>query len=241
LSSVGREGAISDDIGYIMLSSNKRVIGVVPIKLNNERVPNKNLRTIFGKPFVTAILEKMLQVSGIDRIYCYCSSSVILDYLPMGVLWSQRDSKYDASNVTGEQLFQSIGQCVESDTTEVYVVCSATAPFLSVNSIQQCIDIYINNEYDSVCTALAHNGRMWYQNKPIGGHDGFTCPRSQDTEPVYIESEGCWVISADSLRMTGRRIGFNPHFVPVSQIECIDINTWDDLDFMHLIERGLVH
>ena len=213
-----------------------KIIGVLPIKLNNERIKDKNLQVIMGKPLVTLMLEKLIRLEELDEVYCYCSSPVIQEYLPNGVKWFQRHVKYDSNSMTGNQLFEGVGQDISAD---IYVICSATAPFLKSSTIQKCMDKHFMNDCDSVCTVLPINGRLWQNGKPILTHDGWTCPRSQDIDPVYVESEGCWVIDSYLLKKYGRRIGFRPIFTPVSQLEAIDINTQEDLDFAKIIEKGL--
>ena len=78
-----------------------KTVAFVPIKLNNERLPGKNLKKFSdGTPLVKIILNKLAALKGdcIDKVYCYCSSKEIVAYLPDGVEWLQRpiflDDKY---------------------------------------------------------------------------------------------------------------------------------------------------
>ena len=215
-----------------------KIVAVVPIKLNNERAVNKNTRKVFGVPLVTSVLAKLLATPVIDEVYCYCSSSDILQYIPNGALWYQRPKEYDNLKITAEIFFRGMGQDIEGD---IHVLCNATAPFLKQSSIQACIDMRLSdsNPYDSACTALPQNGRMWQNQRPVLTHDGWTCPRSQDVDPVFVESEGCWVVDSPVLAASGRRIGFNPGFVPVSTIEAIDLNTEEDWKTIQVVERGM--
>lgn len=222
-----------------------KIVGVVPIKLNNQRAKDKNLRKIFGKPLVTAILEKLISIDDIFEVYCYCSDERIKKYMPEGSIWKKRPIEYDSWDITSDIFFKGIGEDIQANT---HVICNATAPFLKTQTIKKCLNIYLDtldenyiSKFDSVCTVQANNGRMWQNNKPVLTHDGWICPRSQDIAPVYIESEGCWVIDSNILKNSGRRIGDKPYFVPVSNIECIDFNTEEDWNFIKTVEKGMLN
>ena len=69
-----------------------KVVGLVPIKLNNERMPNKNILPFDGgKPLISYILDTLISIKKIDDIYVYCSSKEIKKFLPKGVSFLQRD------------------------------------------------------------------------------------------------------------------------------------------------------
>ena len=59
-----------------------KVVALVPIKLNNERLPGKNIRPFTGgKPLINYTLSTLLEVSNISEIYVYCSNEEIKDYI----------------------------------------------------------------------------------------------------------------------------------------------------------------
>ena len=62
-----------------------KTVAFVPIKLNSERLPFKNIRLFKnGKPLIYYILNTLKKVSEIDEIYVYCSSDEIIKYFPGG-------------------------------------------------------------------------------------------------------------------------------------------------------------
>ena len=59
-----------------------KIVALVPIKLNSERVKEKNLRPFYdGKPLVQFILEALVKSKRVDEVYVYCSSERIKEYL----------------------------------------------------------------------------------------------------------------------------------------------------------------
>ena len=77
-----------------------KTIAFVPIKMNNERLPGKNIKKFSnGRPLISYILETLKLVEGLDEIYVYCSDPEIKKYLPDGVRYLKRDTYLDLSNM----------------------------------------------------------------------------------------------------------------------------------------------
>ena len=63
-----------------------KTVAFVPIKLNSERLPMKNVKPFTnGEPLITYILKTLKKLSAIDDIYVYCSSSGIKSYMLDGI------------------------------------------------------------------------------------------------------------------------------------------------------------
>ena len=58
-----------------------KVVLFIPIKLNNQRLPGKNLMDLNGKPMCDYIFQTVKQVSNIDEKYVYCSDEKIQNYI----------------------------------------------------------------------------------------------------------------------------------------------------------------
>ena len=67
-----------------------KIVGVMPIKLHNERLPGKNTMLLGGKPLIQYALEAVRQSQSVHEMYVYCSSEEIKSYLPDGVRFLKR-------------------------------------------------------------------------------------------------------------------------------------------------------
>jgi spore coat polysaccharide biosynthesis protein SpsF (cytidylyltransferase family) len=63
-----------------------RIVAIMPIKLNNERLPGKNVKMLGGKPLLQHELDMLLQLEELESINVYCSDEVVCRYLPKGAL-----------------------------------------------------------------------------------------------------------------------------------------------------------
>ena len=78
-----------------------KTVAVVPIKMNNERLPGKNTKCFDnGEPLITYVLNTLSKVKGIDEIYVFCSNEAICEYLPENVKYLKREEWLDLSTTS---------------------------------------------------------------------------------------------------------------------------------------------
>jgi CMP-N-acetylneuraminic acid synthetase len=202
-----------------------KVTALVPIKLNNERLPNKNILPFDGgKPLVYYILETLRKVNSIDEIYVYCSSEEIVRFLPEGIRFLKREKELDLATTAFNLVLSSFADLIDSD---IYALTHATSPFISSISISKGIDAVTSGKHDSALAVTKLNDFLWKDGKPFN-YEVDNIPRTQDLEPMYKETCGLYVYTRDLIKKNNRRIGDNPFLVEVSKIEAIDINDSDD-------------
>lgn len=209
------------------MNKKKKIVAMVPIKLNSERVKEKNLRPFCdGKPLIQFILEALVKCKKIDEVYVYCSNERIREYLIDGVRFLKRPDFLDLNTSNCNDIIREFMKEVEAD---YYVVSHATAPFTSPKSIDRCVECVMNeNEYDSAFTVEKIQTFMWSGGKPMN-FDPSHFPRTQDLEPIYMETSGAFVFPKWVFEKYNRRIGIKPCLVEVEPIESIDIDTEYDM------------
>lgn len=213
----------------------KKVVAFVPIKLNSKRLPHKNILKIGDKPLCYYIFEALKKVNGIDEIYVFCSDETIKDYIPQGIKFLKRDSYLDGDLIKGYDIYKSFTDMVEAD---VYILAHTTSPFLKSSTIENALSNILKNGYDSSFSAQKIQTFAWYKGKTIN-YDLENIPRTQDIEPIYIETSGFFMFEKEIFKRYKRRIGFNPYIQVVDTIEAIDIDTKEDYDFACTLEKNL--
>lgn len=201
-----------------------RIVAIMPIKMQNERLPGKNTKLLGGKPLLQHQLSKLLTISEIESVNVYCSNSDICQYLPEGVRWIQRSEELDLPTSNFSQIFTSFIEQVDAD---VYVFDHATAPFVSEDTIRECLNAVLSGNYDSAFCAVKIQDFLWQDGKPLN-FDATNVPRSQDIEPIYRETSGVYVFTKDVFLQHHRRIGLRPYVKEVNFKEAIDINNPED-------------
>lgn len=206
-----------------------KTIAIMPIKLNNERLPGKNTMNLGGKPLLQHQLLAMRQTGLADEIYVYCSDEAVCSYLPEGIRFLKRPTKLDLPTSNFTQIFTTFSNTVPAD---IYVYVHATAPFITPKTITECIQAVQSGEYDSAFCAVKIQDFLWKDGEPLN-FDAANVPRSQDLEPIYRETSGVYVFTREVFETYHRRIGKKPYIKEVSFKEAVDINNPEDF---HLAE-----
>jgi len=211
-----------------------KIVVIVPIKKNSKRVFNKNFREINGIPLYRYLLDK-LKNSNFDEIFIDSDSDEIKEYsLKNNFSYIDRLPKLKNDNANGNHLLLHHQKIIDAD---FYFQLFVTAPLLKIQSINSCIKIL--KEHDSILTCNSLYTWTWFKKKPIN-YNPKILPRSQDAEPIVIETTGLYGIKNDSLVKNQSRIGDNPYFFEVSAEESMDLDTEEDFDLLqYYIKKNL--
>lgn len=72
-----------------------KIVALVPIKLNSQRLPHKNILEIGGHPLCWHICNSLLQIKLINEVYVFCSDEKIKNYIPEGIHFLKRSTELD--------------------------------------------------------------------------------------------------------------------------------------------------
>ena len=203
-----------------------KIIAIMPIKLKNERCPGKNTRILGNKPLLQHELNNLVATGLCDEINVYCSSEEIVTFLPEGVKFLKRPQELDLPTSNFSQIFTSF---IKEKDADIYVYAHATAPFITTETMIECIESVKSGMYDSAFCAEKIQTFLWKNGKPLN-FDASNLPRTQDLEPIYQETSGVYVFTKEVFLKYGRRIGANPFIKCVGFKETVDIDNPEDFD-----------
>ena len=199
-------------------------VAFVPIRLNSQRVEGKNLRLLGGQPLMTYLLRSLAAAKNIDEVYVYCSNPDIQEYLPEGVRFLKRDERLDSNTTLGEEIYDAFSSEVEAD---IYILAHATSPFIRTATIEDAVARVESGEYDSAFSAERVQTFAWWEGKPLN-YSLEHVPRTQDLEPIYVETSAFFIFRSEVWRTLHRRIGERPYTAVTDRIESMDIDNPDD-------------
>ena len=208
-----------------------KIVAIMPIKLNNERCPGKNIRLLGGKPLLQHELDNLKATGLCDSIYVYCSDETIVPALPEGVNFIKRPKELDLPTSNFSQIFTCFMNTVDAD---IYVYAHATAPFISIDTMKQCIEAVKSGEYDSAFCAEKLQDYLWQDGEPLN-FDATNIPRTQDLKSIYKETSGVYVFKKEVFEKYHRRIGIKPFIKEVTFKEAVDIDNPEDFDLAEVM------
>lgn len=209
-----------------------KVVAMIPVKLNNERVPGKNIKKFDdGTPLIHFIQKALLNTKKVDEIYVYCSNEDVKDYLLDGVIYKKREKFLDANTSNCNDIIREFMKEVEAD---IYIASHVTGPFTSSESIDACVEAVESGKYDSAFLAKRMQEFLWCDGTAMN-FDIQNFPRTQDLKTIYSEAPGAYVFTKQTFEKYNRRVGVKPYIHEISEIESRDIDYPEDFEIANAI------
>ena len=216
-----------------------KVVSFIPIKLNNQRLPGKNTMMLNGRPMCDYLFETISNVDSIDEKYIYCSDEAIKPYIapyePKGLRFLKRDSYLDGFQVKGLEIIDRFVKDVDAD---IYVLTHVTQPFTKGSSISNALEKVVSGEYDSAFSAVMLQDYMWMNGKPFN-YDMKNIVRTQDLDPIYMETGAFFIFRKEVFTKLGQRIGNKPYIYEIDQFEAVDVA--EDFEFAKAVATYLAN
>lgn len=215
---------------------NKKIAAFLPVKAKSERIKNKNLKLLCGKPLFLYTLEKLLSCDFIDEVFLDSESDEVFEIASgLNFIKFKRDEKLADNSTNGNKLFLNEIQATDADIC-IQILC--TSPFIKPETIKKGIDILVNSEdYDSVVLVRKEKLYTWNSESLKPNYDIENIPNSFNLEDTIIETMGLYIIKRDVAFKTGRRIGERPYLLEATALEAIDINYPEDFELAELVMR----
>ena len=183
-----------------------KVVAFATVKLDSERVPHKNLQPIGSRPLCYHIVDTALKVEGIDEVYVYCSDERVVDSIPARATFLKRGKWLDGNEIRAKDTYTAFLKDVDAD---IYIAMCTTSPFTRKETIKNALDKVLYERYDSAFTARRMQTFAWYKGEPVN-YELDNVPRTQDMEPVFVETSAFFIFKKELWERYGRRIGFHP-------------------------------
>lgn len=226
------------------MANNPRIVALLPMKANSERVKGKNFRKFCGKPLFRWILDTLIEVTEIDQIVINTDARHIL--AENGLVDSGRvvirDRKPD---ICGDLVSMNLvlADDVANIPADVYLMTHTTNPLVSSNTIRRALatfqDALVSGRADSLFTVDKVQTRFYRADGTAVNHDPNNLIRTQDLEPWFEENSNLYMFTRESFAKTHARIGERPMMFEGPRMESIDIDDQEDWDFAVIAARYL--
>lgn len=208
---------------------NIRVSATLPMKGNSERVPNKNIRLLNGKPVCHWIIESLSRSKYIDEIIINTDSEKIKEIVSDFKLVKLID-RPDFLLGDAVSMQPLIAYDINFAKNDVIFQTHATNPLLSTETIDRAIVTYFENlhKHDALFSVTPIQQRFYFKSGAPVNHDPDNMIQTQLLEPIYHENSCLYIFSKEVNRSVKNRIGRCPYFFEMDLLESVDIDNWHD-------------
>ena len=204
----------------------RKVVALLPMKANSERVKGKNFKLLAGMPLFQWILDALLAVPEIEKIVINTDARHILAKHGLNesdrVLIRDRKQELCGDLVSMNLIIEDDIAAVDAD---LYIMTHTTNPLISAVTIKACLDkLNQTDQYDSLFTVNRVQTRFYRADGSAVNHDPADLIRTQDLEPWFEENSCLYCFTRKSFEKTGARIGEKPMMMETPPLESFDID-----------------
>ncbi|MCB0177883.1 MAG: acylneuraminate cytidylyltransferase family protein [Anaerolineae bacterium] len=211
--------------------NSKKIVALVPMRHQSERVPGKNYRLLAEKPLYHHVLQSLLECPYISQVVINTDSPIIIDdcaqHFPQVRLIERPENLRAGTTPMNDVLLYDVSQ-IESD---FYLQTHSTNPLLTTESITRASKTFLENYpmYDSLFSVTRLQTRLWDSLARAVNHNPAILLRTQDLPPIYEENSCLYIFTKALLEVRHNRIGERPLMFEIEADEAWDID--EELDF----------
>ena len=174
-----------------------KIVALVPMRHNSERVPGKNCRLFAGKPLFHYVLRSLLACPMISRVVVDTDSTVIKDQISnqfSEIKVIDRPEHLIAGTVPMNDVLLHDVKKIKAD---YYLQTHSTNPLLRTETISRAIKTFLENKtvYDSLFSVTKIQVRLWDELARAIKHNPKILLRTQDLPPVNEENSLLYIFS----------------------------------------------
>lgn len=209
----------------------QRIIGEIPARYGSKRVKQKNLRIINEKPLICYAIEAAKQAKKLKEVYVNSESDIIGKIaVDNGVKFYKRDSSLSTDTTTSDQFNYDF---IKGTNADILVMINPVSPLIEGADIDNMINFFLDNDYDTVITVREERLQAFYNNKPINFNIDSMLPRTQDIFPIQICAWSICIWRAKTFIQSYEKKGFAVFsgkigLYPLSLLKSVKISTEED-------------
>lgn len=236
-----------------------KITAMIPILLDSQRIKNKNLLLVNGKLLVDYAVTSCQEAGVFDAICINSEHDIFRNIaLKYGIEFYKRDPsrggtacqmKNKSSDCKGKRCpiqDHFIWDFICNVESDYLFLIHTTSPLVSAKTIKEFVETMISQNYDSMASVIEEQTECFYKGNPINFNANITQLHK------YLVPVQCFTAAlsgwksesfkdsyrSDSLSEGGPKYCGKVGLFPISKIEGIDIDTWEDL---YLAEAYLVY
>lgn len=214
---------------------------LVPMKGYSERVPNKNIRPLAGKPCFHWVMEALSRSKYIDEIVVNTDSDEIAENASRNfekITILKRPEFLLGDMVTIQPL---IAYDLSQTKGDFFLQTHSTNPLLTTETVDGAIEAFFaQQEHDALFSVTEVKQRYYWADGKGVNHDPMVLTRTQDLPPIYHENSCFYIFSRETNERTQTRLGSTPMMYTIDRLEAADIDDMEDFYWAEfLMERRL--
>ena len=220
---------------------------MVPARLGSQRVKNKNIKLLNGKPVISYVLNSISKSKKIfDNIYLNSESKKLMKFADNYKLrFYLRNKKLSTNSSTNDEFAYDF---MKNITSDYLVQILPTSPFLSSKEISDFVNFLVVKKPDTLISVTNHQIACVYKNKEINFKKDKKNPPSQNMKPVQAYATCLMAWKCSKFIRNYEKFGSAYHgpsgktlYYELKGLSTLDIDTMDDFKLVENIMKSNVN
>lgn len=213
------------------------VIAIIPARGNSKGIKNKNIINFCNKPLIYWTIEQSLKSKHISQnVYVTSDNKDILDLSSSyGAIPILRPDELSTDTSSSEDaLLHAIEKIEKTTSIDLVVFLQCTSPLRETDDIDNAIDSFIKNDYDSLFSATDMKDLCLWRSID----DNFCSinfnykarQMRQNITPQYSENGSFYIVKPDILKKNKNRFGGKIGIYEMDSWKVYEIDEEDDIE-----------
>lgn len=184
-----------------------KIYAIIPARGGSKGLPNKNIRSLAGKPLLAHMIESAKGSTLLDGIFVSTDSAQVAKIAQdWGVQVINRPPQLaDDFSSSESALLHALNhiRSIEGKDPDLLLMLQCTAPFTSAEDIDGTIESLIAKKADSALAVVPFHHFLWKDESDFAhgiNHDGYKRLRRQDMKTQYLEAGSVYAMKSDVFR-----------------------------------------
>jgi CMP-N-acetylneuraminic acid synthetase len=224
-----------------MPKSKNKIVAMIPAKKSSQRLPNKNLALLDGKPLVYYAIDNAKQAAIFDRIVLNSDDERFSNIAAEnGIEFYLRSAALGGSKTKTDEAMEDF---MQNNPADITAWISPIAPLQTGEEIQRVIEYFCDNDLDSLITVKEEQVHCLLNGKPINYREDEIFAQTQDIVPVQRHVYSVMIWRNHVFLETYKKKGYavlcgKVGYYPVSKLSSLIIKTEEDLRLIEYILTG---
>ena len=222
-----------------MKKTNIKIIGIIPVKANSERVKKKNVRKFSDTNLFELKLSQLSKTKCFEDFYVSSENKTILKKAESkGFKTHLRDPYYSTPEVPMSEVYKYIASSIKADHV---AWINVTNPLVGHKIYDSAAQMYKKNDFkkhDCLLSAVKNRENFFYKGKRVN-FKRTPWPRSQDLEPLISLPFAISILKRDNLIKWKSCVGKKPKFFFLDHVIATDIDELHNFKFSEFIYNSM--
>ncbi len=220
------------------------IITIIPARSGSKGIPKKNIIDFLGKPLIAHSIEYSTNCKLISSTFVSTDGIEIAKVSKQyGAKIIDRPAKLANDTATTESAINHALNTIDIQP-DIIVLLQATSPLRPLDSLQNALEKFIHNGYDSLLSISPTHRFFWKinNNKTVAQYDFMNRPRRQDLKEIdktFVENGSVYIFTRKHFEQFRNRLGGKIGHIVFPEEYSYEIDSPADIEFLKILAKQI--